>query len=588
MKKSLFQYFQIILNSVSELKGYFSFYLVIFIVTITKVSLNASNNRDIQKLPVSSEVKSSMGSVLGTPVYATWIMVWVGSTEPWFNPDVYNGATMWVNNTWKATNWNDNAQVNEFVQNMKNAGIKIIICDLTNGFNWMSKVKYIQGLCAQNGMQVCVAANYKGNFVTLDTQAKSIYDNLAGPNAPNNTAYFQKDGKPIIVSYCSKLQFDAAQIYSSVTRDYFNLVWSSGEDSQPDKWGWQLDPKVGTVPSTDAMFVTSSIKWASSVTPGLWRKSLAWLDYNFLIARKNNPQYIIVGSYDDIHERNGWLIANTTGSDPGMQFRDKFGAISTDAYYNRVKEWTSGANISSIPSGLILDGCYNIRNKKSNLALQMRSGNGVAGSLLEQSSTAVYPMNQYFWFYHLGNNTYRIIPLTTGLPLAPVEASLLSNIKIEQNWDLDVDYQKWILEQTSTGIYALKNKLSGKYLDVYPAGTGSTVSGASIIQATKTSLDFQLWKLEPIVQLVSEVTEIKGISDQNDSQPYIYLIDRNIIIDNLKGITELFVYNVVGQLINYNHSTTESIQIDNKEKGLILIVLKLENGTRVFKKLFVK
>ena len=438
------------------------------------------------------------GTQVPTSIYATWIMVWVGSTEPWFNPDTYNGATMWVNNTWKATNWNDNAQVNEFVLNMKNAGIKIIICDLTNGFKWMNKVKYIQGLCAQQGMQVCVAMNYNGNFDSFETYAKSIYDNLSGPNAPNNSAYFQKEGKPLIVNYCTKTHYDAIKAYTSAMKSNFNLVWTSGEDSEPNKWGWQLDPKVGTLTSSDAMYVTSAIKWASSVKPGMWRKSLAWLDYNFLIARKTNPKYIIVGSYDDIHERNGWMIANTTGSEQGMQMRDKYGAISTDAYYNRVVEWTSGGQISYIPGGLIKDGCYTIRNKKSSLALQMRDGNGAAGSILEQSTTAVYPMNRYFWFYHLGNNVYRIIALTSGLSLAPVGSSLNSNTQIEQQWDLDVEQQKWILEQTTEGEYTLKNKLSEKYFDVT---SGSVSSGASIVQNSKSNQNSQLWSLESIIQL---------------------------------------------------------------------------------------
>ena len=569
------------------LKNHFKKTLLLLVVLLNLGNLSAVNKPVNQIFGTDTQIKYSPNSVQATPIYATWIMVWVGSTEPWFNPEVYNGATMWVNNTWKATNWNDNAQVNEFVLNMKNAGIKIIICDLTNGFNWMSKVKYIQGLCAQNGMQVCVATNYKGNFTSFETQAKSIYDNLSGPNAPNNASYFKKDGKPVIVNYCTKTQFEAVEVYSSDMRSRFNLVWASGEQSQPDKWGWQLEPKVGAVPSTDAMFVSPSVKWAPSSTPGMWRKSLAWLDYNFFIARQNNPAFVIVGSYDDIHERNGWLIANTTGSEQGMQMRDKFGAISTDAYNKRVIEWMSGANVSTISGGIIQDGCYKIRNKRSNLALQMRSGNGTAGSLVEQSSTAVYAMNQYFWFYHLGNNSYRIIPLTTGLPLAPVDASLSSNIKIEQNWDLDVDYQKWTIEEKSAGIFKIKNNLSAKYLDVYPAGTGSTVSGASIVQANTATYDYQLWKLEPIVQLPANLTEIKNVNDSDDSLADIYLINKKIIIENIIGINELSIYNAIGQLIIHKHSISESIQIDTKEKGLHLVVLKSDIGTKAIKKLMV-
>ncbi len=445
------------------------------------------------------QVKKSAPPISDDPIttYATWIMVWNGSTESWFDPISYNGATMWVNNSWKATNWNDNSQVDEFVVNMRDAGIKIIICDLTNGFKWMSKVKYIQGLCASYGMQVCVAENYGGNFTNFDRDAQSVYDNLTGPNAPNNTAYLKKDGKPLIVCYCTKTNFEAIQPYTSTIRNYFNVVWSSGEQSAPNKWGWQLEPKVGPVPSTDAMFVTSAIKWVSG-QPELWRKSLAWLDYTFIVARQNKPKYLIVGSYDDIHERNGWFIANTTNSIHGMQMRDKTGAISTDAYFNRVKEWTGGGAISSVGGGLIKDGCYSLVNVKSSLPLQIRGGNGAAGSILEQTLTPDFLLNKYFWMYHLGDNIYRIISLPGGLSLCPTGGSLNDGTTIEQNWDLDVPNQKWKLEQTTVGIYTIKNLLTGKYLEVKG---GSTVSGADIIQNPKTGQDQQLWKLETIVQL---------------------------------------------------------------------------------------
>jgi hypothetical protein len=441
--------------------------------------------------------KAEPPAAVNTPIYGTWIMIWNGSTESWFNPEQYHGATMWVNNTWKATNWNDNAQVDEFILNMKNAGVKLIICDLTNGFRWINKVKYIQEVCAKYDMKVCVAENYGGKFSTFENDAKSIYNNLAGPDAPNRESYFHKDGKPFIVCYCTKSNYDALVNYNSEMRNYFTIGWSSGENSMADKWGWQLEPKVGAVPSDKVMFVSPALKWASG-RPELWRKSLAWLDYNFTLVRQNNPEYVIVGSYDDIHERNGWLIVNTINSIPGKQFRDIYGAVSTNAYYNRVKEWMSNDPVSSVPGGLLKDGCYMLKNKKSKLYLQIRNGNGTAGSVLEQSSVALYPLNQYFWFYHLGNNRYRIIPLTTGLSLSPVGASSKEDIAIEQQWDDDVPNQKWNLEKTSTGTFLIQNEKTSHYLSVKSA---STQSGSDIIQSQKTEGDHQLWNVEVVVQL---------------------------------------------------------------------------------------
>eukprot|EP00825_Cyclidium_porcatum_P005509 TRINITY_DN12689_c0_g1_i1.p3 TRINITY_DN12689_c0_g1~~TRINITY_DN12689_c0_g1_i1.p3 ORF type:complete len:153 (-),score=44.96 TRINITY_DN12689_c0_g1_i1:451-909(-) len=52
--------------------------------------------------------------------------------------------------------------------------------------------------------------------------------------------------------------------------------------------------------------------------------------------------------------------------------------------------------------------------------------------------------------------------------------------------------------ETTSDKYAIRNLSTGKYLEVKG---GSIVSGADIIQNTKTGQDQQLWKLETIVQL---------------------------------------------------------------------------------------
>ena len=95
------------------LKNHFKKTLLLLVVLLNLGNLSAVNKPVNQIFGTDTQIKYSPNSVQATPIYATWIMVWVGSTEPWFNPEVYNGATMWVNNTWKATNWNDNARSEE-------------------------------------------------------------------------------------------------------------------------------------------------------------------------------------------------------------------------------------------------------------------------------------------------------------------------------------------------------------------------------------------------------------------------------------------------------------------------------------------
>lgn len=430
--------------------------------------------------------------------FATWINVWDRSSESWWNPNEHNGATVYVNGKWQSINWKDNNQTEEFIKNMKGAGINILICDLTNGWSWLDyQVQYIQSLCAKKGMKVCIAENSGGDIAKFESHAHDIWNNFAGPSSPyaTDSTYLLKDGKPVIVCYGIRSWYNNYKNSSGIYRQKFNLVWASGEDSEKDKWGWQLEPWVASVSSSDAMFITPAIKWKSQ--PDLWRSSLSWLDYNFLLAKKNNPKYIIVGSYDDLDERNGWLVANTANCIPGLQMRNKNGTISTDAYYNRVKEWIEG-NPSSISGGIISDGCYRIINQNSKMYLSLRDAGGKVGARLVQNTVSDTTLNNYFWFYHLGNNRYRIIALNNGLPLTIYNGSINDGEQIVDSLDADIPEQKWDIKDAGGGYLYIINYKSGKVMAISGA---SNNTGAPVVQETENSGAGQLWKLDKILSL---------------------------------------------------------------------------------------
>jgi hypothetical protein len=207
------------------------------------------------------------------------------------------------------------------------------------------------------------------------------------------------------------------------------------------------------------MFVTSSVKW-NSTDPNVWRKSLAWLDYNFALARKSKPECVIIGSYDDPTERNGWLVADTSKGVPGLQMRDKTGALSKTAHYNRVKQWTAGQPDSE-PGGLLKDGAYRISPKAG-------GGNlGVIGKSQEQEGDVNAPIGVksgqndprgLVWFYHLGGNHYRLIVLESGLALEARDGAVI------QDWDSTNNTQRWTLSRTESGGYRLVNDSNGQAL----------------------------------------------------------------------------------------------------------------------------
>jgi hypothetical protein len=390
--------------------------------------------------------------------YATWMMIWHGSDQGWWKADMT--PQVQVGDEWKALDWVDQAQVEAHLDGIKNAGVSVVIVDLTNGWKWLDgRCKLIQSLCAKKGLKFCVGENSDGNMARFESHAQDVWDNFAGPLAANHDTYFQYHGKPLIVCYGIRSWVKDYQNSTGRFRRKFNLVWSSGEDSEKDKWGWQLEPWVGSIPSKDSMFVTSSVKW-NSTDPNVWRKSLAWLDYNFALARKSKPDCVIIGSYDDPTERNGWLIADTSKGVPGLQMRDKTGALSKTAHYKRVKQWTSGQPDSE-PGGLLKDGAYRISPKTGGGSLgvigKSKEHEGDAGASIGVKGGQNDPRG-LVWFYHLGGNHYRLIVLESGLALEARDGAVI------QDSDSTNKTQKWTLSRAESGCYRLVNDANGAAL----------------------------------------------------------------------------------------------------------------------------
>ena len=426
--------------------------------------------------------------------YATWIMVWDGHDQTkWWKATDYAGAKVSVGGKSQSIDWADNKQVGEYLDGIKKAGVTVVIADLTNGWGWLdTRCQYIQSLCAQKGLKFCVAENSGGDASKFESHAQDIWDNFAGPSAPNSKTYFQYHGKPLVVCYGIRDWFNTYQKSTSPARSRFNLVWASGEDPDKDKWGWQLDPRVGSVPSSDSMFVTPALKWSKD--DDQWRKSLAWLDYNFALAKKQNPAFVIVGAYDDIIERNSWLAADTKDCIPGRQMRDASGALSPDAYYDRVTQWIAGTP-SVVPGGLLRDGVYRLVNRDSGKRLAVLGGE--AGTPLSQKAPDTGTGDE-FWLYHLGQNRYKVIALHSGLAVDVLGGTLQDGFPVDQSWNADVPWQRWTVEATDKGWYRLTNEETGRALAVV---TGAASDRTAVIQQPKANAASQQWRFEPVLTL---------------------------------------------------------------------------------------
>lgn len=396
--------------------------------------------------------------------YATWIMVWYGHDQAWWKAGNTDASMDLVNGQWRTLDWADESQIGPYLDGIKKAGVTVVIADLTNGWNWLdARCRVIQSECAKRNMKFCVAENSGGNVASFEKHAQDVWNNFAGPDAPNHSAYMHYRGKPLIVCYAIRDWFRSYTSDKSPYRSKFSLVWSSGEDSSINKWGWQLEPWVGAIPSEDSMFVTSSVRW-NPADGAMWRKSLAWLDYNFALTRKSKPEYVIVGSYDDPTERNTWCACDTSKCEPGKQMRDQTGAISSTAHYDRVKQWIAGKP-TMVPGGLLRDGTYRVVNRASGKYLDVldteKVKQGAAGAVLAASEPRKAPLG-LFWLYHLGANHYRIIALAAGLALEPSA----DGTGVVQNWESADAKQRWTLSRASYGCFALTNDATGKALTV--------------------------------------------------------------------------------------------------------------------------
>lgn len=388
-------------------------------------------------------------------IHVTWIMIWNGSTEKWWKESDYHGCKILVDGKWVATNWNDDKQIDLFCAAMRDAGINVIAVDFTNGFRWERQAKRVQEFCYDNGMKFVLAFNPEGGR-SMEAGCRTTWDTYASPAATFRDAYLHKDGKPLVVLYTTKTGYQASVGKRGPYGQMFSTVWASGDESANDKWGWQLEPDIGPMGSGDAMFVTGSVKrYGPKREWDEWRRHLAWLDYGFITARRHGTRFVVVGSFDDIHERNAWFVADTTQARQCLQARGSDGALSTDAYYTRVKEWLAGSP-SVVQGGLIPDGAYLVKASDGQVL-------GVEENREIGSPVVLKPykdsLDHYVWFYHLGDNVYRMIKLNAGLAIEAKASGLCIT------WDSADAAQRWSLEKSEDG-YSFINRASGLALSV--------------------------------------------------------------------------------------------------------------------------
>lgn len=417
-------------------------------------------------------------------IVGTWVMIWNGSTERgWWKPEDYNGCRVQVGGRWQSIDWNDRTHIETYFAAMREAGMDLIAVDFTNGFRWEWQAKLVQRLCHAHGMKFVVAFNPQAG-AAMESGCQTIWEKYAAPGVEDAEAYYHQDGKPLVVLYTWRQGYADSVASTGTFRGKFTTVWASGEDSDKDKWGWQLEPAVGPVPSTGAMFVTGSVKFDSPRTPEeRWRKSLAWLDYGFLMAGRSQPRVLMVGSFDDVHERNAWMVADTAAAKPGWQMRDPSGKLSATAWYQRVSDWVKRGKPSVVAGGWLRDGAYQLVAADGRMAGVADNRKAGAPLVLKPADPGV---DSYFWFYHLGGNEYRVIKLNAALTVeAAPQAAVIA-------WDHEGEAQRWRLAKEDGGV-VLASKSDGRVLE--------HVDGRLVTRPRDPARASQRWSLVEVITL---------------------------------------------------------------------------------------
>lgn len=362
-------------------------------------------------------------------LYGTWLNVWFSSSESWWKSDNYYGqTTIMPNNTWSAPDWN-NAEWRKMVYiDLKNAGINFIVTDNTNGLYNKSDLVF-DDINTQN-----IDLNYCVAFSSRELSSATDMDWLL--NRMKDNKYLRIDGKPVLVCYVTKSDWitkfqKLTNLYAdNVTKlSQFYRVWASGENSGAEKWGWQLEPQDGLISSKVGSFVTNSVNHeevTSVSTTSYWSMSSAIGDYTFWQARMNPSNYVIVGSYDDLSERNGWMPMQTVAamSDGNKKFNPTTGiqlfntktGKPDDPYFlrNRTENWIKGKSLTLVSGGNIPDGIYSICNVSHSKYISANTNIKQKEIMLADDNSQTH---NKFVIYHVGNNQYRIVNVFSGFPL---------------------------------------------------------------------------------------------------------------------------------------------------------------------------
>lgn len=203
------------------------------------------------------------------------------------------------------------------------------------------------------------AIQYDSNPATLEYEAGEVWSQFVNTVDGGTDNYFYKDGKPLIVNYCSQTQEDTWNSYggSKTNSNRFTCEWAhSGSSRHAGIYGWE-NRSDGSIDDNEVMVVMPGWNNHQGDTPvsranGGYYQTYGW---DKVIKKSPRPEYVMISAFNDYGEDTAIAPTDTQYLDDshekwynGNDQLDSFMYWNmTKDYIKQMKGYTASVDFSS-------------------------------------------------------------------------------------------------------------------------------------------------------------------------------------------------------------------------------------------------
>lgn len=161
------------------------------------------------------------------------------------------------------------------------------------------------------------------------------------------------------------------------------------------------------------------------------------------------------------------------------------------SWYPKLTIDAAAGTIAGVSFAVSAGASYELINRKSEKALNIRSSGTANGADAEQWTDSNWPSERWR-LVDAGSGYYKIQNVNSGLLLGPESGGSADGTIIEQWSDGGWTSQQWQLIDAGGGFFKIKNRATGKLIDV---SSGSLSDGANVISWSDNGGYNQQWQI---------------------------------------------------------------------------------------------